>query len=612
MLTESQLSSQSLNFATMGPSSKEMQQWMEMTSFQAQTSIKEASQAGSPSDFNLPSSGDDALVSSFGQSTLVSSASPLSEKRSAGLSRPQSPKCARHPSLMEVEKILAVPEHRDLFLLFAKENYCEENVDFLTQSLKYQLHYKLLADEAYRLWQRFAVEKKLNLPQKLYDRTDVKVNGIDNAIDGDIFGDINEYISRLLAVDNDLIESYYRWRENLQSSSFRGDQDQSRASTDDNTRCRIQPRLPLSSDMTSTNPPIIEKEQSGGTVLDWMKKNGELSAAELELFMSSWTFLCNQVLITELNDDDCSSDVSDFSFGGGGNSREKDDCTIETITGVENFTRLFYNELFLARPTLKTMFESASFKMQKKVLVVMLQFIIKKIGDEQLIAKKLAELGRRHVIYGVTESDYQIMAEVFGKTLANLVGSTDEEKEKIMQVGTKVVCFVSKYMIAEVKTTPTASEIVKCFNATNKFKWKTFSISLSFEDLQIHSKPGSNKSKLKETIPFKWIDSVQVQDQVPESKRMKSNKKDDVSLVMELILKDNTSYLFLFSSLDGLISFENELLWRLLATTRTAKFQIDKFTQCSHSKSKDTGNESPPSQSMRSRSKSNNNNNIII
>lgn len=101
------------------------------------------------------------------------------------------------------------------------------------------------------------------------------------------------------------------------------------------------------------------------------------------------------------------------------------------------------------------------------------------------------------MIYGVVEADYQAMADVFGKTLANLVGTTDEEKESIQRVGTKVISSVSKIMFEEAKSTPLASEVVKCFNATNRYKWKPFTISLSFEDLRIHSKPGSSKSKLK-------------------------------------------------------------------------------------------------------------------
>lgn len=56
-------------------------------------------------------------------------------------------------------------------------------------------------------------------------------------------------------------------------------------------------------------------------------------------------------------------------------------------------------------------------------------------------------------------------------------------------------------------------------------------------------------------------------DQVPESKKVKS--KEDITLVMEITLKDNSTYLFLFSTLHALITFENELWWRLLATTKS-------------------------------------------
>lgn len=246
----------------------------------------------------------------------------------------------------------------------------------------FNIYYGILP-HFFRIWQKFGVEKKLNLPFKLYDQADRKISDLDNAVDGDLFGDINEYIARLLAVDNDLIHNYYKWRENLQTNSS----DQSRSVEDNRSRLQARPSLAEVKSGVTSDVAVPEKANN---VLHWLKSSGDLTANELELFMSAWTFLCNQVLISEpIIDTDTSSELSEFSLG---NSRSEE-CTLETISGVEYFTRIFYNDLFLARPSTKSMFEATGLKAQKKVLIVMLQFILKELGDEKLIKKKLADLG---------------------------------------------------------------------------------------------------------------------------------------------------------------------------------------------------------------------------
>lgn len=82
---------------------------------------------------------------------------------------------------------------------------------------------------------------------------------------------------------------------------------------------------------------------------------------------------------------------------------------------------LFYNNLFTADPTLKALFK-ADMPEQGKKLMQMIGAAVGKLTDLATLVPILQNLGKRHVGYGVRDSDYPVVGAALLKTLEQGLG----------------------------------------------------------------------------------------------------------------------------------------------------------------------------------------------
>ncbi|MBO9700766.1 MAG: hypothetical protein J7604_11200 [Sporocytophaga sp.] len=92
---------------------------------------------------------------------------------------------------------------------------------------------------------------------------------------------------------------------------------------------------------------------------------------------------------------------------------------------------LFYNRLFEIAPEVRRMFAHTNVQEQSKKLFQMLNYIIRKIDDLDVLIDEVAALAGRHVKYGVKEHHYQIVGEALLWTLEKGLGDlwTSETKD---------------------------------------------------------------------------------------------------------------------------------------------------------------------------------------
>ena len=83
--------------------------------------------------------------------------------------------------------------------------------------------------------------------------------------------------------------------------------------------------------------------------------------------------------------------------------------SFESIQDYSNaLTKLFYGRLFELRPDLRPMFK-INLEDQSRKLLDMLVVIVEALDDFDSLRPRLAELGRKHVTYGVVSEHYQIV-----------------------------------------------------------------------------------------------------------------------------------------------------------------------------------------------------------
>jgi hemoglobin-like flavoprotein len=83
--------------------------------------------------------------------------------------------------------------------------------------------------------------------------------------------------------------------------------------------------------------------------------------------------------------------------------------SFESIQEYSNsLTKLFYGRLFELQPKLRPMFKT-NLEDQSRKLLDMLVVIVDALDDFDALRPRLAELGRKHVTYGVVPEHYQIV-----------------------------------------------------------------------------------------------------------------------------------------------------------------------------------------------------------
>ena len=87
------------------------------------------------------------------------------------------------------------------------------------------------------------------------------------------------------------------------------------------------------------------------------------------------------------------------------------------------FAAEFYERLFGLQPALRLLFPD-EMEAQKKKLMEMLGAAVRLLDDPTRLALVLEESGRRHLLYGVRERDYETLGAALLETLAQSPGAT--------------------------------------------------------------------------------------------------------------------------------------------------------------------------------------------
>jgi hemoglobin-like flavoprotein len=90
---------------------------------------------------------------------------------------------------------------------------------------------------------------------------------------------------------------------------------------------------------------------------------------------------------------------------------------------AETAARLFYDRLFAIDATTRPLFKSADLAAQRRKLIQALSMVVQRLDHIEALAPTLADLGRRHVHYGVIDSHYVSVGAALLWTLEQGLGS---------------------------------------------------------------------------------------------------------------------------------------------------------------------------------------------
>jgi hemoglobin-like flavoprotein len=88
---------------------------------------------------------------------------------------------------------------------------------------------------------------------------------------------------------------------------------------------------------------------------------------------------------------------------------------------------IFYDDLFRIAPETRRLFPN-DMTAQKSKLIQMLTTVVKSLGNVSAISEHLADLGRRHVSYDVTERHYAYVGQALLSMLRRLLGPNYTEE----------------------------------------------------------------------------------------------------------------------------------------------------------------------------------------
>jgi hemoglobin-like flavoprotein len=89
---------------------------------------------------------------------------------------------------------------------------------------------------------------------------------------------------------------------------------------------------------------------------------------------------------------------------------------------AEQSARYFYDKLFELDPEAKPLFARTDMEAQGRKLMLMLGEIVRTLDQPEALVTELADLGRRHVHYGVRDSDYDSVGTALLWTLEQGLG----------------------------------------------------------------------------------------------------------------------------------------------------------------------------------------------
>jgi hemoglobin-like flavoprotein len=90
---------------------------------------------------------------------------------------------------------------------------------------------------------------------------------------------------------------------------------------------------------------------------------------------------------------------------------------------ADEVARRFYDRLFEIDASARALFKSSDLPEQRRKLVQALSLVVQGIDDLSTLAPVVADLGRRHAKYGVTESQYESVGAALLWTFEQSLGS---------------------------------------------------------------------------------------------------------------------------------------------------------------------------------------------
>ena len=92
-------------------------------------------------------------------------------------------------------------------------------------------------------------------------------------------------------------------------------------------------------------------------------------------------------------------------------------------------TRVFYDNLFELNPDLRKLFKK-DMRSQRRKFIAALSYIIDNLYDAETTFKRIKELARDHVAYGVKKEDYDTFGEALIFALSAALGNDFTEPVK--------------------------------------------------------------------------------------------------------------------------------------------------------------------------------------
>jgi hemoglobin-like flavoprotein len=89
---------------------------------------------------------------------------------------------------------------------------------------------------------------------------------------------------------------------------------------------------------------------------------------------------------------------------------------------ADQAVQMFYDRLFQTDPTTKPLFKAGDLGEQRKKLIQALALVVKGLDNLDSIVPVVADLGRRHVAYGVTKRHYDSVGNALLWTLEQGLG----------------------------------------------------------------------------------------------------------------------------------------------------------------------------------------------
>eukprot|EP01127_Copromyxa_protea_P005524 TRINITY_DN15448_c0_g1_i1.p1 TRINITY_DN15448_c0_g1~~TRINITY_DN15448_c0_g1_i1.p1 ORF type:complete len:722 (+),score=192.81 TRINITY_DN15448_c0_g1_i1:32-2197(+) len=234
-------------------------------------------------------------------------------------------------------------------------------------------------------------------------------------------------------------------------------------------------------------------------------------------------------------------------------------------SGIGKLFEDFYAKLFEVNPAGRRLFESTGLKAQGRALVSMIGMIVRCLDDFGAFAAQIKELGGRHKIYGVVESDYVVFSDVLSHTISSLL--SDETKfaaGSVKAAWIKVISSLSKMMVAASQMASNEPYVaVLQRKVTIKGSWKKSAISVQLDAIYIYTT--EKIQKLRTSIMLNTVTSIDLQ----------PSEGDLPSAFGVVVAYGDETATFAFITKEEAMQFMNELNWRVQAVLRVFKYDDD-------------------------------------